>query len=102
MAQMGHFYIVLLLFLPVPLYLFYPLLFTSFTRVRAELRGLLQNNTYSQLMALRLLYLVVLPSASSITIWVCPHVNRKVARQPQHESLVNSDPWTTEFMGRLI
>ena len=44
---MGHFNTVLLLFLPVPMNLFYPMLFTSFTRAPAELRGLLKNKHIS-------------------------------------------------------
>ena len=66
MAQMGHFNTVLLLFLHVPLYL----LFTSFTRAPAELRGLLKNKHLSSARVITNLYLVVLPSASSITTGV--------------------------------
>ena len=65
-AQMGHFNTVLLLFLPVPMYL----LFTSFTRAPAELRGLLKNKHISAARVITNLYLVVLPSASSITTGV--------------------------------
>ena len=63
-AQMGHFNTILFLFLPVPMYL--P--FTSFTRAPAELRGLLKNKHLSSARVITNLYLVVLPSASSITI----------------------------------
>ena len=64
---MGHFNTVLLLFLPVPMYLFYPMLFTSFTRAPVELRVLLKNKHISSARVVTDLYLVVLPSASSIT-----------------------------------
>ena len=68
MAQMGHFNTVLL-FLPVPVYLFYPMLFTSFTRAPVELRVLLKNKHISSARVVTDLYLVVLPSASSITVF---------------------------------
>ena len=52
------------------MYLFYPMRFTSFTQVPAELCGLLQNKHLFSACVVAVLYLVLLPSASSITTCV--------------------------------